>query len=197
VLPAKEQCCVSRQAVSEYIYHFKLPIKISYSFNALSLSLVNKSASHQPQSAHPLPIMATTTSSSKQYPTFLLATGSFALPAVYKPLLAALSSSITLHIPHLPCVSPGRDQSGPVPPPTLYDDAAFLRKHLLALADEGKDVVLLAHSYGAVPATECLKRGEGEESVLKSEREKEGKQVLWRCWRGRWCRGRSRCLCLA
>jgi hypothetical protein len=107
----------------------------------------------------------------KTPPTFLLSTGSFALPAMYEPLLNLLPPHLTLLVPHLPTVSPGKDQSGPVPPPTMYDDAAMLRSHILRLADdEGKDVVLLGHSYGGVPATEALK------GVTKAEREKEGKK---------------------
>ena len=106
----------------------------------------------------------------KTPPTFLLSTGSFALPAMYEPMTSLLPAHLTLLVPHLPSVSPGRDQSGPVPPPTMYDDAAMLRAEITQREDQGKDVVLLGHSYGGVPATESLK------GVTKGEREQEGKK---------------------
>ena len=58
----------------------------------------------------------------------------------------------------------------PGPLPTIYDDAAVIRQVAAKLADEGKDVVLVGHSYGGVPATEAIK------GISKAEREKEGKK---------------------
>lgn len=107
---------------------------------------------------------------SKTAPTFVLATGSFAHPSMYKPTTDLLPPHLTLHIPHLLTVSAGKGQSGAVPAPTMYDDAAMLRGKIAELADQGKEVVLLAHSYGGIPATEALK------GVTKGEREREGKE---------------------
>ena len=106
----------------------------------------------------------------KTPPTFLLTTGSFAHPSMYVPTTDLLPANITIHVPHLRTVSAGKGKSGAVPPPTMYDDAAMIRGKIAALADEGKDVVLLAHSYGGIPATEALK------GVTKAEREREGKK---------------------
>lgn len=39
----------------------------------------------------------------------------------------------------------------------MQDDAAFIASEISKYADEGKDVVLIAHSYGGRPATESTK----------------------------------------
>lgn len=54
--------------------------------------------------------------------------------------------------------------------PTMYDDAAFIAKELVKLADEGKEVVIVAHSYGGTPSSECPK------GLGKEERQKQGKK---------------------
>lgn len=55
------------------------------------------------------------------------------------------------------------------PAPSMNDDAKFIGDYVLKLADEGKDVVILAHSYGGCPASQCLK------GLTKSERAADGK----------------------
>jgi alpha-beta hydrolase superfamily lysophospholipase len=58
-----------------------------------------------------------------------------------------------------------------LPPATLTDDAAHVREVVQKLFDADKSVVLVAHSYGGMPATECLKgltakeRGPGKPAV--------------------------------
>lgn len=71
-----------------------------------------------------------------------------------------------LHTPSVGLESGAR----PGEPPTMYDDAAFVAAHVTALADAGKDVLLVTHSYGGTPATESVK------GLSKAERAKEGKQ---------------------
>ncbi|KAJ7640667.1 Alpha/beta hydrolase fold-1 [Mycena polygramma] len=60
-------------------------------------------------------------------------------------------------------------------PPSMYDDAAKVASRVTQLADEGKDVVLVAHSYGGLVACESAK------GLAKSAREEEGKRggVMW------------------
>ena len=53
--------------------------------------------------------------------------------------------------------------------PDMYDDAAFVAKEIEKHADQGKDIILLAHSYGGIPATESVK------GFSKAERAKQGK----------------------
>ena len=54
--------------------------------------------------------------------------------------------------------------------PSVADDAAAIKQTVNKFADEGKDVVLIAHSYGGTPTSESIK------GVSKVEREKEGKK---------------------
>lgn len=51
----------------------------------------------------------------------------------------------------------------------MYDDASHFRNVISKLADQGKDIVLLPHSYGGIVANESAK------GLLKSDRLKAGK----------------------
>ncbi|KAJ9294966.1 hypothetical protein DTO271G3_6528 [Paecilomyces variotii] len=53
---------------------------------------------------------------------------------------------------------------------TATDDADFIRKTTASLVEEGKDVLMVMHSYGGIPGTESTK------GLLKKERELEGKK---------------------
>lgn len=52
----------------------------------------------------------------------------------------------------------------------MDDDAAFIAKEVERLADQGKDVVLMGHSYGGIPVTESTK------GLSREERERDGKK---------------------
>lgn len=58
----------------------------------------------------------------------------------------------------------------PGPPPSMYDDAAHIHAVVSGLADEGRDVVIVAHSYGGTPVSESLK------GLSKTDRQKNEKQ---------------------
>jgi len=58
----------------------------------------------------------------------------------------------------------------PGPLPTMYDDAAHINSTVSKLADQGRDVVVVGHSYGGIPTTESLK------GVVKKERLQAGKK---------------------
>lgn len=51
----------------------------------------------------------------------------------------------------------------------MKDDAEFFKGIIESFADEGKDVLLFAHSYGGIAATEAAK------GLGKAEREAQGK----------------------
>jgi pimeloyl-ACP methyl ester carboxylesterase len=109
-------------------------------------------------------------------PTLLLVTGSFALPRFYDPTLKLLPKHVDLVLPHLPTVGEDTDKGRPGPPPTMYDDANFIIEQLQRLVvEQGKDVVLIAHSYGGVPATEALGLAK-EKGLIKSDREAKGEK---------------------
>lgn len=52
----------------------------------------------------------------------------------------------------------------------MADDAAYVQSITSKLADEGKDILVLTHSYGGIPGTESVK------GLSKADREKEGKK---------------------
>ncbi|KAI0169131.1 alpha/beta-hydrolase [Hypoxylon sp. FL1284] len=79
--------------------------------------------------------------------TMLIVPGATALPELYVPLMDSV-------------------QEGP--PPTMYDDAAFIAAQVKSLADAGNDVILITHSYGGVPATQSV------QGLSKKEREAQG-----------------------
>lgn len=103
-------------------------------------------------------------------PAILLVTGSFALPELYDGLANAVEAKgIEISIPHLPSVGL---KTGPREGtlPSMSDDAALISREIERLADEGKDVIVLCHSYGGVPATESVK------GLTKEERSMQGKK---------------------
>ncbi|KAF3059711.1 hypothetical protein GL218_04595 [Daldinia childiae] len=103
-------------------------------------------------------------------PTILIVGGSFAPPEIYDNIVDAIAAKgYDIKALHYPSVGL---RAGPRPEklPTMYDDAAFVAKEISKLADDGKDIVLVAHSYGGVPATESTK------GLTKKERQSQGKR---------------------
>ncbi|KAI1808583.1 alpha/beta-hydrolase [Daldinia bambusicola] len=102
-------------------------------------------------------------------PTVLIVGGSFAPAEVYDDIVDAVKAK-GYDIKALPYPSVRlRGEPKPEKLPTMYDDAAFVANEISKLADEGKEVVLIAHSYGGVPATESTK------GLTKKERQSQGK----------------------
>ncbi|KAF1945015.1 alpha/beta-hydrolase [Clathrospora elynae] len=104
-------------------------------------------------------------------PTLVLVPGSFATTDMYEPLVAPLrAKGHTIHVLEPPCYPASYKTSSGKPPPSMYDDAKFINTFVVELIEEGKEVVVLAHSYGGIPASESLK------GVTKKEREQLGKK---------------------
>jgi hypothetical protein len=98
-------------------------------------------------------------------PTILIVPGGFTLPELYEKVVNHVSSKgYPIHALHLPSVGYKTDRPG-----TMQDDAAFVSAEISKHADEGKDIVLIAHSYGGIPATESTK------GLSKAERQRQGK----------------------
>jgi alpha-beta hydrolase superfamily lysophospholipase len=103
-------------------------------------------------------------------PSILLVPGSFALPEFYDPVFDIVrSKGYDIKGLHKPSVGLSAGQPRPGPLPTMYDDAAHIAKEVEKLVDEGKDVILVPHSYGGVPASQSTK------GLSKAERQQAGK----------------------
>ena len=97
-------------------------------------------------------------------PTFLFVPGAWSTPAVFDLLTTALTTheyrTQTISLP-----SVGAN-------PGLHDfsaDVTAVREAVTTLANEGKDVIVVMHSYGGMPGSEAL------EGLGKEEREAKGK----------------------
>ncbi|KAI1130818.1 alpha/beta-hydrolase [Nemania abortiva] len=105
---------------------------------------------------------------SKPYIVFV--TGSFAPPPFYDNIVALIKDKgYEIKVLHLPTVGLGPGKGRPGPPPSMYDDADFIAKEVETLADAGREIVLFAHSYGGMPATQSTK------GLSIQERQKAGK----------------------
>lgn len=95
--------------------------------------------------------------------------GSFSSSKLYDVMVDPLrAKGYTVHVLDPPCY-PESYKKG-TPSPSMYDDAAFVNAFVTKLADQGKDIVLMAHSYGGVPTSQSLK------GVTKKERAEQGKK---------------------
>jgi len=129
------------------------------------LSLPFSYSSHIPL---PLDIATKMTSSNHpQKPSIVIVPASFSPAYFYDNIVDQLTANgyeaQTIELP-----SVGRKDG--VPGATMAEDAASIQSVMSRLADEGKDIVIVTHSYGGIPGTESV-RGMG-----KAEREKDGKR---------------------
>jgi alpha-beta hydrolase superfamily lysophospholipase len=98
-------------------------------------------------------------------PTILIVPGSFVEPELYSDVMS------TYRARGYPIEAIALETAGkkPGPLPTMYDDANSINSAVSKLADEGKEVILVAHSYGGAPATQSLK------GISKADRKRAGK----------------------
>ena len=109
-------------------------------------------------------------SSNMAKPSILFFPGSFVLVSVYQPIFDAVSAAgYEITGIHPPSIGPGSRQGRDGPAPSMHDDAAVVAAKVEKLADQGKDVILIAHSYGGVPASQSTK------GLSKQERSAQGK----------------------
>lgn len=96
----------------------------------------------------------------------MIVPGSFSGPDLYAKLVQQISAH-GYDVQYVDIPSIGR--RGRASPATMYDDAAYVQAFTTKLADEGKDIVLVMHSYGGVVGTESSR------GLIKSHRETSGK----------------------
>ncbi|KFY85154.1 hypothetical protein V500_08651 [Pseudogymnoascus sp. VKM F-4518 (FW-2643)] len=100
-------------------------------------------------------------------PTILIVPGSFSAASLYDTLVSALHAlSFRAIVSDLPSAS----RLPPCPAASMADDAAHFHGIAESLADEGRDIVIVTHSYGGIPGTEAAK------GLAKADREAEGKK---------------------
>jgi pimeloyl-ACP methyl ester carboxylesterase len=103
-------------------------------------------------------------------PSILFFPGSFVLVSVYQPIFDAVSKAgYEIKGIHPPSIGPSSRQGRDGPAPSMYDDAAVVAKEVEKLADQGRDVILIAHSYGGGPISQSTK------GLSKEERKAQGK----------------------
>ena len=93
---------------------------------------------------------------SQELPTILLVQGSFQIPQVYSKLVQGLKAQgyPTIH-PQLPSCS--NTDSPNFPQVSLVDDALAIRTELTRQVEyEGKNVVVVMHSYGGLVGSEAI-----------------------------------------
>ncbi|EKJ69162.1 hypothetical protein FPSE_10658 [Fusarium pseudograminearum CS3096] len=99
--------------------------------------------------------------------TVVIIPGSFAKPSLYEHLVQSLArDGIQSEIVDLPSV--GRKEGKA--PATLSDDVDEIASVVEKILDEDKEVILLAHSYGGIPATQSL------ETLSQKARQSQGKK---------------------
>lgn len=98
-------------------------------------------------------------------PVILIVPGSFAYASSYYTILDQLKEKgYEAYTSNLPSVT----RQPPEEPASLSDDADHFRNIISKLADQGKDVIVLAHSYGGCVASQAVR------DVLKDERQAKG-----------------------
>ena len=98
-------------------------------------------------------------------PSLVIVPGSFSSAAIYYELVDKIRAhGYEVFVNNLPSTA----RHAPEEPASMNDDAIFFRGIIEKLANQGKDVIVLPHSYGGVPGTEACK------GVSKAERQKKG-----------------------
>lgn len=103
-------------------------------------------------------------------PSIIFVPGSYVLLSAYQKFLDAISEAgYEIKGIHPPSVGPSSRQGRDGPAPSMYDDAAVIAQEAEKLADQGKDVILMGHSYAGIPISESTK------GLGKEERKSQGK----------------------
>jgi pimeloyl-ACP methyl ester carboxylesterase len=68
---------------------------------------------------------------------------------MYDPLITPLRArGYDIHILEPPCYPAGYHASSCTGHPSMYDDAKYINDFVMKLANDGNEVVVIAHSYG-------------------------------------------------
>ena len=96
----------------------------------------------------------------------LLAPASFTPPATYDIAVDKLKAQgYEVHVVNMPSVS--RKE----PTPDMHDDSAAIGAELDKLVEQGKDILVISHSYSGIPVSEGVK---GFSKEIRAEKGKKG-----------------------
>lgn len=88
-----------------------------------------------------------------QTPVLVIVPGSFAPATLYDDFAKLLTQNgLDVRVVSTPSVG----RRDPKPAGTMSDDAAEIERVVTGIFDEGKDAVIMAHSYGGVPTTQSM-----------------------------------------
>ncbi|OKL59932.1 hypothetical protein UA08_04852 [Talaromyces atroroseus] len=99
-------------------------------------------------------------------PAIVIVPGSFTGPEFYDSLSSILQKEHGFEV--IVGALQSASRSPPEKPATLQEDAAYFRGIVEALSSQGKDIVIVGHSFGGAVATQSVK------SVTKPERQAAG-----------------------
>jgi alpha-beta hydrolase superfamily lysophospholipase len=86
-------------------------------------------------------------------PTILIVPGSFSPSSQYSTLITHLR---TAGFPAFALQLPSAQKRMPLAPASMSDDASLIRRTVEAVLAQGKEIVVVAHSYGGTPTTQAL-----------------------------------------
>lgn len=103
-------------------------------------------------------------------PSIIFIPGSYVLLPVYQPLFDGISKAgYEIRGIHPPTVGLSSRQGRDGPAPSMYDDATVIAQEAEKLADQGRNVILMGHSYAGIPMSQSTK------GLGKEERKAQGK----------------------
>ncbi len=103
-------------------------------------------------------------------PAIIFIPASYVLLPVYQPLFNAVSEAdYEIKGIHLATIGLRSRQGRDGAAPSMYDDAAMIAREVENFADQGKDVILMGHSYAGIPISQST------EGLGKDERKAQGK----------------------
>ena len=87
-------------------------------------------------------------------PSIVLSPGSFCPASMYDLLTTPLRAiGYDIHVLEPPCYPAGYNASSDTAHPNMHDDAKYINDFVMKLADNGNEVVVIAHSYGGESKT--------------------------------------------
>ncbi|KAF2831148.1 alpha/beta-hydrolase [Ophiobolus disseminans] len=86
-------------------------------------------------------------------PTILFVPGSFAPPTIYAATIAHMRN---LGFPSVALELPSTVKRMPLAPATMLDDASVITRAVETILSQGKEVVVVSHSYGGTPMSQAL-----------------------------------------